>query len=222
MELPVWSGDADRTDTGEDPRIADARRRWRAAADRLWPVALSDGEGYQRAARVVGALVDALRERAGSLEALVELDAAPSAFLAGLGAEGERAVAQPELLAAACAVRGDELAAERARRRRAERIAAARADGRAWVEIDRSPTRVAEMHVATGTTIVATADPYLGDEPFRIAEMVLDRFSGDPLSGPDGEGAAYGGMAEWEAERERRRHEIAERLDTRDPDGSDR
>ena len=219
VELPVWSGE---TDAAEDPRVADARRRWRAAGDRVWPVALADGDSYRLAAQVVGALVDALRERAGSLDELVDLEAAPSEFLAGLGATGERVAARPELLAAACAVRGDELAAECARRRRVARIAAARADGRAWVEVDRSVTRVAEMHVPTGTTIVATADPYLGDEPFRIAEMVLDRFSGEPLSWPDDEGAAYGGAAEWEAERERRRREISARLDTRDRDGSDR
>lgn len=218
----MWSGGSGGTDTAEDPRVADARRRWRAAGDRLWPIALSDGGSYQLAAQVVGALVDALRERVASLDELVDLEAAPSAFLAGLGATGVRATSQPELLAAACAVRGDELAAERARRLRAERIAAARADGRAWVEVDRSPTRVAEMHVATGTTIVATADPYLGDEPFRIAEMVLDTVSGEPLAGPDGDDAAFGRAADWEAERERRRREISERLDRRDPDGSDR
>lgn len=219
VELPVWSGD---TDAGEDPRVADARRRWRAAGDRLWPVALYDGDSYRLAAQIVGALVDALRQRARSLGELVDLEAAPSAFLAGLGATGERVAAQPELLAAACAVRGDELAAERARRRRADRIAAARADGRSWVEVDRSATRVAEMHVATGTTIVATADPYLGDEPFRIAEMVLDPVSGEPLGGPDGDDVAFGSTAEWEAERERLRREISERLDTRDSGGSDR
>lgn len=210
------------TDAGENPRVADARRRWRAAGDRLWPVALSDGDSYQRAARVVGVLVDALRERTGSLDELVDLEAAPSGFLAGLGATGERAAVQPELLAAACAVRGDELAAERTRRRRAERIAAARADGRDWVEVDRSATRVVEMHVATGTTIVATADPYLGDEPFRISEMVLDVASGEPLAGPDGDDVTFGEAAAWEAERDRRRREIVERLDTRHPDGSDR
>jgi hypothetical protein len=208
--------------TDDDPLIADARRRWRAAGDRLWPVALSDGESYQLAARVVGELADALREHAGSLDELVALEAAPSAFLAGLGATGERAAVQPELLSAACALRGDELAAARTRLRRAERIAAARADGLAWVEVDRSPTRVVEMHLATGTTIVATADPYLGDEPFRISEMVLDTVSGEPLAGPDGDDAAFATTAEWEAERERRRREISGRLDTRDRDGSDR
>jgi hypothetical protein len=219
VELPVWSGVPD---AGEAPRVADARRRWRAAGDRLWPVALSDGESYQRAAQVVGALVDALRDRAGSLDELVDLEAAPSAFLTGLGATGERAAAQPDLLAAACAVRGDELAADRTRRARAERIAEARADGRAWVEVDRSATRVAEMHVATGTTIVATADPYLGDEPFRISEVVLDTTSGEPLAGPDGDDLTFADAGAWEAERDRRRREIGERLDTRDPDGSDR
>ncbi len=219
MELPVSSGEAD---VSEDPRVAHARRRWRAAGDRLWPVALSDGEAYQQVAHVVGALVDALRERAGSLEELVDLEAEPAGFLAGLGTAGQRAAGQPELLAAACAVRGDELTAERARGRRAERIARARTDGLVWAEVDRSPTRVVEMHVATGTAIVATADPYLGDRPFRVAEMVLDTVSGDPLAGPDGDDAAFGSVGEWEAERERRRHEISERLDTRRSDGSDR
>ncbi|TCK24425.1 hypothetical protein [Pseudonocardia endophytica] len=216
VQLPAAFGVTD-----EDPRIADARRRWRAAGDRLWPIALSDGASYELAAQAVGEIVDALREHAGSLEELVALEAAPSALLSGLGATGERAVVQPELLAAACSLRGDELAAARARWRRAERIAAARADGLTWVEVDRSATRVAEMHLATGTTIVATADPYLGDEPFRISEMVLDTVSGEPLAGPDGVDTAFATTAEWEADRERRRREISERLDTRDRDGSD-
>ena len=88
--------------------------------------------------------------------------------------------------------------------------------------VDRTATRIVEMHVATGTTGVATADPYLGDRPFRIAEMVLDTATGDPLAGPDGDDASFASAQDWEADRERRRREIAERLDTRGSGGSDR
>lgn len=211
VQLPV------RTYRDEEPRVAEARRRWRAMSDRLWPIALSDGESYRAATHAVGALVEALRGRARSLEELVDLEAAPSSLPGGPGSTAP----QPELLAAACAVVGDELAADRARRRRAALIADAHATGRTWVELDRSATRVTEMHVASGTTLVATTDPYSGDTAFRITETVLDPVSGEPSAGARTSETTFPGEIEWEAGRERRRREITERLDRRDPDGSD-
>ena len=114
MELPVWPAARTRARTRASPR----RRRWRAAGDRLWPVALSDGDSYQRAAQVVGALVDALRERTGSLEELVRpRGGAVVGFLAGLGATGERAAVSRSCWPPRARCGADELAAERTRGR---------------------------------------------------------------------------------------------------------
>lgn len=206
----------------QDPQIAAARRRWRSAGDRIWPVAMSDGTVYRQAVEAVGALVDELRERVSSLAGLVDLEADPSSFLAGVGPAGQRALGQPELLAAACAVRADELAASGERVRRSLRIADARAAGRDWVVLDESPTRTVEMHVRTGLAIVATADPYLGDDPFRIGEMVLDASTGELLAGPDGDDVGYATRVEWVAAWDRRRTEIGPRLDSSNRAGSDR
>lgn len=206
----------------QDPRVAAARRRWRAAGDRIWPVAMSDGTAYRQTVAAVGALVDELRRRTTSLEHLVGLEADPESFLADAGAAGRRARAQPELLAAACAVRADELAASAARVRRSLWISDARAAGRAWVVLEESPTRTVEMHVRTGFAVVATADPYLGDEPFRIAEMVLDASTGEPLAGPDGDDAVFATHERWVTARERLRADIATRLDSSNGAGSDR
>lgn len=206
----------------QDPRIAAARRRWRAAGDRIWPVAMSDGTAYRQTVEAVGELVDELRRRTAALEDLLALEADPASFLEGAGSAGQRAQGQPDVLAAACAVRADELAASAARVRRSLWIADARAAGRAWVVVDESLTRTVEMHVRTGRAVVATADPYLGEEPFRIGEMVLDASTGELLAGPDGDEAAYRTREAWVAERDRRRADIATRLDSSNGAGSDR
>lgn len=204
------------------PQVAAARRRWRAAGDRIWPVAMSDGAAYRQTVEAVGQLVDALRAETGTLAELVALEAEPSAFLGRTGEAGRRALGQAELLAAACAVRADELAASGERVRRSLWIADARAAGRAWVVLDESPTRTVEMHVRTGRAIVATADPYLGGDPFRLGETVLDAVTGEPLAAPAGDGATYATHADWTAAWSDLRAEIGTRLDSSNGAGSDR
>lgn len=94
-----------------DPGLAAARRRWRAAGDRLWPIVLADGEAYQQAAAAVGRLLERLREEIHSLEELVLLEREPGDRMTDVA---HPAVSGPDVLAAACALRADEIDAEAA------------------------------------------------------------------------------------------------------------
>ena len=95
----------------DDPRLAAARGRWRAAGDRVWAVAVADGEGYRRLVATLAPVLDELRRRAGTVPELLDLDEDPGPMTAGLPVEAAAALErQPALLAAACAIRVDELA----------------------------------------------------------------------------------------------------------------
>lgn len=196
---------------------AAVRRRWRAAGDRLWLVALSDGEAYQRAAGAVGRLLDRLRAQAHSVEDLLRVEQDPAGHLAE---DDVPAAPGPDLLAAACAMRADEIdAADGARRRRAA-IGAARDAGATWVTLTSTPTRVVEMHLGTGRAVVATSDLYDPDRPYVVGAALLDARTGDTLAGTDEEQACATHDA-WAAARAARRNEIERAAPARDTAGHD-
>ena len=204
--------------TGLDPDWGTARTRWRSAADRLWSVALVDDEGYRRAAGGVGAVLDAMRHTVTTPSELLAVDAAPDGVLAGLDGPGRGA--SPLVVAAACAVRADEIEAVRARERRIARVAAARAEGRTWVLLEEGVTRTVSMHLPTGLALVVIDDPYRDREPHGLGEAVLATDTGDPLAG-------HGTAEEWFAVRADRDAALARRrtdvdaLDGRGPMVSD-
>ncbi|MEJ2863912.1 hypothetical protein [Actinomycetospora flava] len=201
--------------SGEEAALDRARARWRAAGDRVWSIAVVDGEEYRRLAERIGGILDDVRAATPSVDALLALDADPGSVLERAGT---RAV-----LDAALAVRADELVAARARERRVAAIAAARAAGQGWVVLDDTAGathRTVEMHLATGLALVATADPYTGDEPYVLAEAVLDTATGEPLT--EGSEASFADAAAWHDARARRREEIDSRLDGGDAMLSDR
>lgn len=199
--------------TGSDPGWDAARTRWRSAADRLWSVALVDDEGYRRAAGGVGAALDAMRRTVTTPAGLLAVDAEPSGFLAGLDGSGREA--SPLVLAAACAVRADEIEAGRARDARVARVAAARSEGRTWTVLEEGCTRSVSMHLPTGVALVVIDDPYRDREPHGLGEAVLATATGDPLAG-------HGGAEEWFAVRADRDAALARRradIDALDGDG---
>ena len=65
---------------GQGPGAA-AQARWRAAEDRLYPVAMSDPDGYRRGLEAVQTLLGELRRTAGTLDDLVAVEADPQALL---------------------------------------------------------------------------------------------------------------------------------------------
>ena len=119
----------------ETPGEADwdaARERWRSAANRLWAAALTDAEGYRRLAEGVGDRLAELRRTTATPAELLAVEERPEAALVD---------------AAACAVRADEIEAERARVRRAALVAAARDEGRTWVVLEEGFTRSVSMRL---------------------------------------------------------------------------
>jgi hypothetical protein len=221
MEVPVEAG---RAEVGGQSALERARVRWRSAGDRVWSIAVVDGEEYRRAAELVGGVLAQVREQAPTLERLLALDADPAPLLDRWRAEAGGAVGLRAVFDAACAVRSDELLAVRAREERVAAIAAAREAGERWVELDASADpgwsarRSVAMHVASGLAVVATADPFSGPEPYALAETVLDAQTGDPLAGSAGREVAFADAASWREAGQRWREEIESRLDG---DGSD-
>lgn len=212
--------------TGLDAERAEAldraRLRWRAAEDRLFPVALVDPDAYRRALFVVGLLLDELRVSTTSLDELLGLDVDPAPLLDALPtgpADGGRFASSAGggdrlTLEAAFAVRGRELAAAAERKRRAAAIASARSVGATWMDLEgswetmqRTGARYTEMHLATGRAVVATGDPYSGNGPHRLELLVLDSDTGTPIETTDRD-RAFADRAQWLAERERWRAEI--------------
>ncbi|BBG04259.1 MULTISPECIES: hypothetical protein [Pseudonocardia] len=192
-------------DPGTDG-VTEARRRWQAAADRLWPMALADGERYRQLTDAVGAVLTTLREQAHSLDELLAAERTGSA--------------PPDVLAAACAVRADELVAERAGRDRREAIESARETGLEWAVLVREPTRVVEVHLASGRAVVATADPYLGDPPYRVAEATVDLRTGR-FAGAADDGTPCHDVDRWLTEQERLRDLIGGHPGPVGSDGTD-
>ena len=214
-------------DTERAEALRQARARWRAAEDRLFPVALVDADAYRRVLHIVSLLLDELRVSTTSLDQLLDLDTDPVSLLAALSDEPANRI-QPAgsaggenrlTLEAAFAVRDRELAAAAERSRRAAAIASARSEGATWVDLEgsweavqRTGARHTEMHLATGRALVATVDPYSGDGPYQLELAVLDGDTGTPVETTD-EDRVFADRAEWLAERERRRAEIVSSLD---------
>ncbi|MET7766254.1 hypothetical protein ABZS71_31295 [Streptomyces sp. NPDC005393] len=97
--------------TAQDMRMT--RARWRLAEERLYPLALSNPEAYQRAVQRVGRVLAELRTSCLSIEDLLGVDGKPEESLSA------DAMEQPDdfihartVLEAACALRLVELAAQ--------------------------------------------------------------------------------------------------------------
>src|SRR5947209_19438184 len=68
-------------DSGRAEALRRARARWRAAEDRLFPVALVDPDAYRRSLAVVAQLLRELRADTTSLDQLLDLDVEPAPLL---------------------------------------------------------------------------------------------------------------------------------------------
>ncbi len=218
--------------TGQDTERAEAlrraRARWWAAEDRLFPMALVDPDAYCRALHVVGLLLKELRGNTTSFDELLALDADPEPLLAALPADltnrmlpaGSTGGGDRLTLDAAFAVRYRELAAIAERSGRAATIASARSAGASWVDLEgsweavqRTGARHTEVHLATGRALVATVDPYSGDGPHRLEQVVLNSDTGTPVETTDRDWS-FADRTQWLAEREYRRAEIESSLDS--------
>jgi hypothetical protein len=186
--------------SGVGPDWDAARTRWRSAADRLWAAALTDAEGYRHLAEGVGDRLAELRRTTSTPADLLATRADPGSEL---------------VTAAACAVRADEIEAERARARRASLVAAARVEGRIWVTLEEGMTRSVSLHLPTGLALVVIDDPYRDRDPHGLGEVVVATGTAEVLS-DDADGLWFATRAERDAALATRRTEIA----SLDGDGS--
>ena len=198
-------------DSGRAEALRRARARWRAAEDRLFPVALVDPDGYRRLLSVVAALLQKLRVSTTSLDHLLELDSHPAPLVAAACVDG---TADRMALEAAFAVRDRELVAAAERHRRTRVIAAARNAAATWVDLEGSweavcltGTRHTEMHLASGRALVATVDPYSGEDPHRLEVVLLDSDTGTPVE-TTAQDQRFADRSTWLAEREQWRTQI--------------
>lgn len=198
-------------DSGRAEALRRARARWQAAEDRLFPIALVDPDAYRRALSVVSQLLGELRASTTSLDQLLALDVDPAPLLQVASVEG---AADRLAIEAAFAVRDRELVVAAERDRRTRVIAAARNAGATWVDLDgsweavcRTGTRHTEMHLASGRALVATVDPYSGDDPHRLEVVVLDTDTGIPVETTD-QDRRFADRATWLVERERWRAQV--------------
>ncbi len=191
------------------PAVAQARSRWRAAEDRLYPTLINDPSSYQRGLADVQAVVAELRRRSRCAEELIAAEAASGELVATACPAGP-AIPADLLVAVACGMADRELAAECERRRRAAVLDDARCAGRDWAVLagpahveELTEGRRVEVHVRSGTVVEATADPWSGGEPYRLDVTV---------SATDGEhhalSRAFTDRAGWLAEHRRCRRDV--------------
>ena len=160
--MPSGASDADPT--------AVLAAHWDESERRLYPTATTNPDAYQSAVKRVRAVADALAAVSG-LEDLAERWEHRAAVLdEAVRATGESIAYGLTEATAGCgfAIRRRELLAERAERRRRERIDAARRAGQVWAVIHEQgdlgsglvdPYQCMEMHLPTGLAVVSMVEP---------------------------------------------------------------
>ena len=169
------------------------RSSWRASEQSLYSIGGGDVERYQRAVRLVRAVVDDLLD-VTSTDALVDRWPEAGGIVT---AAAERAgltlgsLSVDQVAGAAFALRHGALQAEESRRARSELIAAAKAEGADWVVLHETgdplagfadPYGSTSMHLESGLAIVAAVQPDLttGAAVHTLTVVRLDLRTGDP------------------------------------------
>jgi hypothetical protein len=171
-----------------DDALARARRSWRDAEARLYPLAMTNVDGYQRALVLVAATCDQLRAAATSTAELVACQARGVEYVAaacdatGTSAQG---LEPDDVFGSAAAARDRELAAQERRLARRAAIEQARSTGRDWTDIhaDALGPRVPELrvHVGTGRAILTEvgADQATGAPLLIVTTTAVDPATGE-------------------------------------------
>ena len=166
--------------TGVEPLDIEVwRRRWRSAAEALFPTLMADPPSYARAVETIGKLAAELGRRHADLRALAAAMAAPEEFLAGCELRPAGAVPAALLVGVACGMRERDLIAEQVREHQRVAIERSRAAGEAWAvlsgpesieDVTGGASGVAScshLHVPSGIELRATVDAW-SPEPYRI------------------------------------------------------
>lgn len=192
----------------------EAMARFTAAEGRLYPMAMSDPDGYERAATLVGLVAAELRETADDVPSVLDGREAMIARLPHLAAGA--GVAPPaglaaEIVDAAAALRCRELQAEGATVRWNARVDAARSAGEQWLVEEPDPMaalsgsyRRVEWHLPSSTTLISAIEAGRAAEPPAYTIDVVER---DGVT----QSSSFPDRESWLAAAERLRTEIAGR-----------
>ena len=200
----------------DEASIAATRGLWTECERQLYPMAVSDAPGYQRAIMAARALADQLGEVASSEELAALWPRAGELLASVLLERGLPAGSMPRdwVAGAAFALRDREIREAAQRKAHQERIEAARQGGEAWIVLDEAgdlaaelvnPYRCTEMHLDSGFAVVAMvqADPGSGDACYVVTVVRLDPGSGELLdASPKLEDLGLEGWAEFQGQEE--------------------
>jgi hypothetical protein len=142
--------------------------RFTAAEARLYPMAMTDAAGYQRATALVGVVLSELRKCATTVADVLQQRGALIATLpdlASAAALGRGGLPADAIVDAASAVRCRELQAAATAAAQERRIEAARAAGEEWFFIEPDPDEVMtgtfrrlEIHLLTGSILITSIE----------------------------------------------------------------
>ena len=190
-----------------DDALLRARQSWRAAEARLYPLAMTSVDGYQRALVLVAATCERLRAVTSSAADLVACQPRAVEYVAaacdatGTSAQG---LEPDDIFGSAAAARDRELAAQERRRARLAAIVRARSAGADWTDVYADPLgqRVPElrMHVGTGWAILTEvgADQATGAPVLTVTTTRVDLTTGELRADPGGVVLTARTAEEWE------------------------
>jgi hypothetical protein len=191
-----------------DDDVDRARRSWREAENHLYPLAMTNVDGYQRAITLVAGVRELLRERADSAADLVALRGAAAELVA---AACDATGASPagldvdDVYGSAAAARDRELSGQERRRTVLAAIAAARAAGDVWADVrgEALGPRLPELriHAPSGRGILTTMtfDPDKGTPVLHVTPVQVDLSTGEVAAEPDAPVLAVESGDDWSA-----------------------
>jgi hypothetical protein len=169
-----------------------SRHAWRAAEARLYPLAMTDVDGYQRAVVLVAAVCARLRERTATAGDLLDCEEHAAEYVAAAAetsGASTRGLDPDDIFGSAAALRDRELAGQEQRMARLAVVDEARRAGSAWADLpaDDLGPRVPRLriHVATGWTIMTElgGDPATGAPQLLVTSAYVDLTTGELSEG---------------------------------------
>jgi hypothetical protein len=171
-----------------DDALARARQSWRAAEARLYPLAMINVDGYQRALVLVAATCEQLRAVATTAADLVACQPRAVEYVAAAcdaTATSAQGLEPDDIFGSAAAARDRELAGEERRQARLAAVERGRAAGADWTDLhaDALGRRVPELrvHVGTGWAILTEvgADEATGAPVLILTTTQVDLTTGE-------------------------------------------
>ena len=176
----------------DDP-LARARQSWRAAEARLYPLAMTNVDGYQRALVLVAATCEQLRAVTTTAAGLLACQPRAVEYVAAASdatGTSARGLDPDDIFGSAATARDRELAGDERRVARRVAIERARAAGEDWSDLhaDALGPRVPElrMHVGTGWAILTEvgADQATGAPVLIVTTTRVDLTTGELHADP--------------------------------------